>query len=679
MSSRRRFLRLTPVLAAGALAIQKNASAQDASQSTTEELSLNGEWDFATDPNDEGEQESWPHVAKKREGWRTVAVPHTWQIEDALADYRGVAWYSRTFELKPWWQGSCIRIEFEAVFHSARVWVNGELAGEHLRKPYTAFTIDVTRLVKWDRPNTLVVRVDNRFDEHMLPRGRSSDWAHDGGIYRPVKLIVTPKVYIEHVAIDAVPDFTTGKAAITVAAVLQNTEGTERPGTLSLRIIEEETGRVVLKSSRTEPVSIDDVTSQTARLSGSLDGPKLWHFDHPHLYRAELTLRVTGVSEHTVESTFGIRQLEIRGANFYLNNERVTLMGVERMAGSNPEFGMAEPLAWIEHDHADLRNLNCIFTRVHWQQDRRVLDYCDRHGILIQTEVPTWGGDTFKNMGATCDRDLMENGLEQLREMIARDRNHPSIVCWGLCNEIGGQNPPAYDFAKNMLAAAKKLDPNRLCSYASNSLLKTPAKDVAALMDFVEFNEYFESWYPGNTDDLSKCLDQIAAQIPNKPIVISEYGYCACTAERPEGDRRRIEILRTHNSVFREKPYIGGLIFFCYNDYRTHIGDRGLGVMKQRVHGVVDLYGNRKPSYEVLRVESSPIESVKVDGHPKDFFVTISSRKTIPAYRLRRLYIAGDLFWLRRDSNRAEGSRHPDVGARTDSRAEAKLLGASAC
>ncbi|MGA7413585.1 MAG: glycoside hydrolase family 2 TIM barrel-domain containing protein, partial [Bryobacteraceae bacterium] len=207
-------------------------------------------------------------------------------------------------------------------------------------------------------------------------------------------------------------------------------------------------------------------------------------------------------------------------------------------------------------------------------------------------------------------------------------------VCWGLCNEIGGQNPPAYDFAKNMLAEAKKLDPSRMCSYASNSLLETPRKDVAALMDFVEFNEYFESWYQGNLPTLSKSLDQIAAEIPNKPIVISEYGYCACTAERPEGDQRRIEILRTHNAVFREKPYIGGLIFFCYNDYRTHIGDRGLGVMKQRVHGVVDVYGNRKPSYEVLRVESSPVESLKVEGHPKEFLVTVTSRKTVPAYRL---------------------------------------------
>ncbi len=148
-------------------------------------------------------------------------------------------------------------------------------------------------------------------------------------------------------------------------------------------------------------------------------------------------------------------------------------MGVKRMAGSNPELGMAEPADWIAHDHADMKHLNCVFTRVHWPQDKRVLDYCDRHGILMQTEVPAWGPDTFAGMTAQPDADIMENALEQLREMIARDFNHPSVVAWGLCNEIDGQNPPAYQFAKRLLEGAKRLDPGRLCSYASNSLDST--------------------------------------------------------------------------------------------------------------------------------------------------------------------------------------------------------------
>ena len=115
-------------------------------------------------------------------------------------------------------------------------------------------------------------------------------------------------------------------------------------------------------------------------------------------------------------------------------------------------------------------------------------------------------------------------------------------------------------------------------------------------------------------------------EFPDKPIVISEYGYCACTAERPEGDERRREILRSHDAAFRERDYIAGLIFFCYNDYRTHIGDRGTGVLRQRVHGVVDVWGNHKPSYELLREESSPIAELRIEGPPTAFRVTVQTR-----------------------------------------------------
>jgi beta-glucuronidase len=262
----------------------------------------------------------------------------------------------------------------------------------------------------------------------------------------------------------------------------------------------------------------------------------------------------------------------------------------------------------------------------------------------MQTEVPAWGWETFEGMTAQPESDIIENGLEQLREMIARDRNHPSIVVWGLCNEIAGQNPPAYQFAKRMLEEAKRLDPNRLCSYASNSLDRTPERDVAALMDFVETNEYYGSWAPGTAEDVSRQLDELHAAFPGKPIVISEYGYCACTPDRPEGDQRRMEIMRSHDVAIRSKEFVSGAIFFCYNDYRTHVGDRGVGPLKQRIHGVVDLYGEPKPSYELLRRESSPIESLTVEHQVNKFRVLIKTRRDLPMYALRGYKLRGLLF-----------------------------------
>jgi beta-glucuronidase len=471
----------------------------------------------------------------------------------------------------------------------------------------------------------------------MLPRGPSSDWAHDGGIYRPVSLLVTPRTFVESLRVDAEPILTSNRADIEVSATVRNSSAAGFEGSVSFRVAGDDTGSTVV-STPALPLQLAPGERRTISFPVThIEGAQFWHFDHPNLYRLNVELS----NGHSLQTVFGIRGIEARPDGFLLNGERVRLMGVERMAGSNPGFGMAEPGEWIAHDHADMKELNCVYSRVHWPQDRRVLDWCDRHGILIQTEVPTWGAKTFAGMGPDPAPEIMNNGLDQLREMIERDRNHPCIFSWGVCNEINGQNPPAYAFAKRMYEEAKRLDPRRLVSYASNSLHQTPEKDVAGLMDYVMWNEYYESWSSGTPADMARHLDDIHRAFPGKAIVISEYGYCACTADRPEGDAKRIDVLREHDRVFRERPFVAGLIFFDYNDYRTHIGDRGTGALRQRVHGVVDALGARKPSWEVLRDESSPIESLRVAGKPAGLRVDVTARGSVPSCHLRGYVVRG--------------------------------------
>ena len=651
MSSRRKFIAGSAGAIAGALAASKSwASEANVQPCITEVASLCGEWRFRTDPDDRGIKSNWYSPTASGDDWRTVTIPHTWQAEAPLTGYRGVAWYWRTFDLPPrdsanGGRDDTVRVEFEAVFHSATVWVNGKLAGEHLRKGYTAFTLDITNVLHRDQSNTIAVRVDNAFNQHMVPRGQSSDWANDGGIFRPVQLLITPKTFVERVDVDAVPGVSSGQAKLTITAYIRNTGPSTWNGNGSFRVAREEDGesQPVLTGSANKIVPIKAGAIETLTLHATLPEAKLWHFDHPHLYRLEFSIADSGRG-HTFATIFGVRKLEIRDGGFFLNGERVRLMGVERMAGSNPEFGMAEPGEWIINDHADMKHLNCIFTRVHWPQDKRVLDYCDRHGILMQTEVPAWGPDTFAGMTGEPTADIMQNAIEQLREMIACDFNHPSVVVWGLCNEIGGQNPPAYEFAKRLLEEAKRLDPSRLYSYASNSLGSTPQRDAAGPMDFIEANEYFGTWAPGTAADAGRYLDEIHAAFPGKPVVISEYGYCACTPDRPEGDEQRMEILRSHDTAFRSKDFVAGAIFFCYNDYRTHMGDRGVGVLQQRVHGVVDVYGARKPSYDLLRRECSPIESLTVKHDLNKFHILIRTRGDLPMYTLRGYRLRGLFF-----------------------------------
>lgn len=635
MISRRKFLHNTG--GAGLLGLMPAATAFAApaasASAAQRSLSLNGRWSFRTDPDNRGLDGRWFDAASG-EGWETVEVPHTWQVMPGKEDYFGAAWYARRFYAPEDWKDGWVRAEFEAVYHSARVWLNGKPVGEHLRKGYTAFFADLSPALRAGAENLLVLRVDNSFDDDMLPRGHSYDWAADGGITRPVQLHITANAYTERVAVDAVPDLK-GQATVTLSALVAN----RGAGSLRLRVggrlREEASGRVAAELP-VQALTLPAGESRTLTLPGvAVQDPLLWHFDHPHLYVAELELSRGGEVLHRMDTVFGIRDIAVRDGGFYLNGERVWLMGVERMAGSHPDMGMAETGSWITHDHRDLSELNCVFTRAHWQQDRRVLDYCDRHGILIQCEVPTWGPNTFRDMKDQPRASIMENGLAQLQEMIHRDRNHPCIFSWGLCNEINGQHPPAYRFAQRMLEEAKKLDPRRLCSYASNSLQKNPARDVSQLMDFVEWNEYYESWYPGTVKDMEANLEEIHKAFPDKPIVISEYGWCRCTADRHLGDPKKIDVLRNHNAVFRKHDYVGGLIFFSYNDYRTHIGDKGIGPLKQRVHGVVDLYGGRKPSFEVLRRESGPVEDINGWVDEGNLQVSLRSRAQIPAYTLK--------------------------------------------
>lgn len=600
------------------------AAAQDAgAPAPTVAENLNGRWQFRLDGS---------------RNWGEVEVPHTWSIDPEHAEYWGAAWYRRSFHAPAEWAGQWVRLEFESVYHSAEVWLNGQPAGVHLRKGYTAFALDISPMLRFGESNLLEVKVDNSFRDDMLPRNRSYDWVADGGVTRPVNLYVTPKIFIERIIVDAEPDLEANRAAVRVRAAVRNTSAEATAATLACSIFEDATGARVAVFDSDGAVHLHPGESRWISLSAAaLSAPKLWHFDHPNLYRLAVTLSAGGKPVHTEAATFGIRKIEVKDQGFWLNGERVWLMGVERMGGSHPEYGMAEPESWLLHDHSDMKELNCVYTRVHWQQDRRTLDYCDRHGILIQIEVPSWGPDTFRGLTPEKEQAILENGLEQLREMIARERNRACIFSWGLCNETDGQNPVTKKFVRRMAEEARKLDPGRLLTYASNSLQGGDiSQDIAGELDYIMWNEYYESWMGQDVPAMEANLRRIHEAFPKLPIVVSEYGYCECRPEHSGGDAKRIDILTHHDAVFRKHDWVAGAIFFDYNDYRTHIGDKGIGPLKQRVHGVVDLYGNRKPSFAVLRRESSPVEALDASSAGGDeVTVRIRARRRLPAYTLR--------------------------------------------
>jgi len=636
VQTRRKFLQAVSttgvVLLGSSLTTDADEVDTTGAQLNSRGTSLRDGWEFRLDPSGLTEPSN---TLGGTDGWDTVRVPHTWQTLGRSPDYVGIAWYRIRFEPPTSWASQHVRIEFEAVNHSANVFLNRKQIGAHLGKGYTAFTLDVSPHLILGRENELLVRVDNRPNDRMLPRKKSYDWTDDGGIIRPVNLLATPRTFIERVEIDAVPDLSSGSAEIRIRVFVRN--ATSQVQKISIRASVRRDG-IPDEVLHLNPISasLEEHSEQLLELvPATLQNAALWHFDTPHLYQAAIELNSpSGV--HAVVEQFGIRRFEVRGSAFYLNGEEVSLIGVERMAGSHPELGFAESTDWIDSNHRDMKDLNCVFTRVHWPQDRRVLDFCDRNGILMQEEVPAWGPETFSETSDEIQHALEQNGVEQLREMIHRDRNHPCIVAWGLCNEVDGKNPRTRQFAHLIGAEARRLDPSRLQTYASNTLDSDPGADMAGEFDFISVNEYYGSWAPGGPADVDLLLDRIRKAFPNKPIVVSEYGWCECQPKIAPGDTNRVDIINSHTEVFRKFQEVAGAIYFDYNDYRTLIGDKGVGALRQRVHGLVDLYATRKPSFEALRVQASPIESavLRKSGESQYQF-EIRTRHQLPGYTLR--------------------------------------------
>jgi beta-galactosidase len=604
-------------------------------------ISLNGSWQFTADRKNEGMDANWFGQKYNRSSWQQVEVPHTWQVMPGLEEYTGYAWYARTIKLDCPVQDKVLKLEFDSVNRDASFWVNGKLLGEHKGSGYTPFGFVVPAADAQNGNMRIVVRVTNSFSRRALPYERSYDWTTDGGIIRGVRLRILPRTHIERLLVDANPsaDFTQAKVSVRVDAY----SAENKVDGLSLQaIILDPSNNIVRNISA--PFKKDSNGKLTAELSCSVEKPMLWHFDKPHLYRAICRITSGRGVIHEQEASFGIRKVEVKNGFYVLNGEPMRLMGLEWMPGSDPRYGLAEGPEYVAEILSDMKRLNCVLTRFHWQQDDSTLEFLDREGMLAQEEIPTWGG-------ATRLEQLGDIQLIQMNEMILPHYNHPSIYAWGLCNEIAGQSAAGHKFVMDGIAIAKKLNPQRLLTYASNTVHQNPKKDASQYVDFIEWNEYFESWMGGNVSNLAWNIDAITKAYPDKTMVISEYGLCECDPKNPTGDAKRIEILRTHTDEFRKTKSIAGAIFFCYNDYRTHMGDKDKGAFRQRVHGIVDLLNRPKPSWQALREESSPIKSITITAQePNNFNIDILTRSLkndLPAYTLRD-YV---LIWRALDSH----------------------------
>lgn len=524
-------------------------------------------------------------VLQKGVNGKTVHIPHTWNVENGTEEYFGTAWYSTEFEInEPAFKTVLL---FHAVYRDCTVYLNGNEIAEHFNSGYTPFEADITNKITAGK-NLLVVKCSNSYSDNALPHGKDFDWANDGGIIRPVEIIEYSENDVHHFKIESrVTDFLeNGKASAEITADFVFVCKKHLP--YKIRVKEKQSQKTVY-----EKYNIIE-----ERVEFELNGVTLWNTEKPFLYTLEYECEGEVQSEN-----FGIRKIEVRGNKIYLNNREVKLIGVEWMPGSNPDFGMAEPESELQKNLEMLKDLNCNFTRFHWQQDDFVYDWCDEHGLMVQEEIPYWGAP--KN----ADNEQLKIARMQADEMILYHFNHPSIICWGVGNELGARKSGTVSYVKNMVSYFKNNDSMRLVNYVSNTLgymsfiqKLRKNEDATIFGDICMWNEYLGTWFP--VKNYNKVFRLVKNQTLGKPLIVTEFGLCE--PHFKGGDRRRIEIYKEKLSYY-EKCGFNGWVYFSLNDYRTHVGETGKGRLKQRIHGSVDLYGNKKPSYDFIKTKNGKV------------------------------------------------------------------------
>lgn len=580
---------------------------------------------------------------------REVKIPHTWNIEDGTEDYWGTGWYSYYFIPEESWRGKRVQVLFRSVYHDAYVYLNGKEICVHKNSGYTPFTAELTEALAFGEENQLVVKADNRFSDQMLPCERSFDWANDGGMIRPALMMVTGDSLIRDIQVTARPVITVrderqngGSAVFGVQACVDGwKDGLAAEWSLyqgcdgDLELIHE--GNAQIQQGLTR-ASVGDCAEDLAEdcaenladnsakgrleIAGTvLNSVRYWHFDNPNLYTLEIRLSCGGILQDRQTVVFGFRDFHVQGRRFYLNGEPVRIAGTEWMPGSDPSYGMAEPKEQLEKMLLCLKESNSILTRFHWQQDDWVYDWCDRHGMLVQEEVPFWGCNPPK-----AGEHQWQIFKQQIGEMVRAHRNHPSIIAWGVGNELDAQCEETIRYIKDAVAYTHRLDPERVADYVSNSIFKNHSLDGTTDGDIMMINDYIGTWH-GDLDQYGE-WDGITAENPDKPMVPSEFGLCEPAFSG--GDERRNKIFLEKLECYRHYPNIAGTIYFCLNDYRTQMGEDGQGKLRKRVHGSTGLCGEPKPSYYTVQREYAPVILESKDGA-----LVVRCRVDLPCYAVK--------------------------------------------
>jgi len=483
-------------------------------------------------------------LAAPTAGWENVTLPHTWNAQDGQLGkvgnpgvkdgyYRGVGWYARALDIPADWKNRRVFIRFQAASLVAKAYLNGQLLGEH-RGGFTAFCYELTPWLHFGATNELRVQVDNSQNEDVPPI--SGDFNVNGGIYRPVDLMVTapvcitpldfasPGVYLTTKSLDAT------NAVVEIRSLISN--GGDAPANVTVETeIADAAGNSVGKTSAGQ--IIDGRATKAVATVLNVPTPHLWNGrKDPYLYTA--TVRVIREQKlvDEISQPLGLRTLAIsQDKGFLLNGNPYPIHGVNRHQDFRDK-GWALSPADHERDAQIILDLGATAIRLaHYPQSEYFHDLCDRNGLLLWNEIPL-----VNSIGISGTPEFGANAERQLREMILQRYNHPAAAFWGLFNELDTNKSAAPDvLLAHLKRVIQELDSSRIDVAASDH----SPRSYNAIPTAICFNIY-PGWYGnGKPGDMAGIIED-RSQAVGKRIAISEYGGGANPAQHQEGAPQKV-------------------------------------------------------------------------------------------------------------------------------------------
>ncbi|MBQ9843479.1 MAG: glycoside hydrolase family 2 protein [Oscillospiraceae bacterium] len=453
--------------------------------------------------------------------WEVVDLPHSWNAIDGQDGgndyYRGTAYYAKNISKSQLPAAARYYLEIRGANSSADVYMDGKALAHH-DGGYSTWRVDITQALTEN--SLLTIAVDNSANETVYPQ--MADFTFYGGLYRDVNIICVPQ---SHFDLDYC-----GGPGIKVTPVVEGSRADVEVQVFLTDALEGQAVRYTVYDREENVVATCETAETTANFT--IENVHKWHGrKDPYLYRCEAQLLESGQVIDNVGTHFGCRSFQIDPNNgFILNGEEYPLRGVSR---HQDRWGIGNALL-PEHHEEDIDlicEVGCTTIRLaHYQHDQYFYDLCDRKGLVIWAEIPY----ISKHMPTG-----RENTVSQMKELIVQNYNHPSIVVWGLSNEIsiGGSTEDLLENHRILNDLCHEMDKTRLTTIAAVSMCKME-DPYLQIPDVVSYNHYF-GWYGGDTSMNGPWFDKFHAMHPNIPIGCSEYGCEALnwhTSDPHQGD-----------------------------------------------------------------------------------------------------------------------------------------------